>query len=131
MRQEVVDYINGLSLGTFLLSTELPWDADGSPLYLKNLKKVYVDITEYQNEPIIQTLSGLTINNEIQIARIYFACDAKQLPSNYEQVVEDIKGVKDITTIDGVNNRVVNITREFVNDMLVTQLEVRFTKLSK
>ena len=130
MRQEVIDYVGSLPLGTFLLTTELPWDADGTALYLKNLKKIYVDVTEYVNEPIVTTLNGLSINNEAQIVRIYFACDAKQLPADYEQVVQDIKTVKDITTVSGVNNRVVNITTEFVNDVLATEMEVRFTKLS-
>jgi hypothetical protein len=130
MRQEVIDYVSSLPLGSFLLTTELPWDSDGSALYLKNPKKVYVDMTEYVNEPIITTLNGLSINNESQIVRIYFACDAKQLPSDYEQVVQDIKTVKGITTVAGVNNRSVNITTEFVNDLLATEMEVRFTKLS-
>jgi hypothetical protein len=130
MRQEVIDYVSSLPLGSFLLTQELPWDSDGQSLYLKNLKKVYVGITEYVNEPIITTLSGLSINNESQIVRIFFACDAKQLPSDYEQVVQDIKTVKDIITVAGVNNRTVNITTEFVNDLLATEMEVRFTKLS-
>jgi hypothetical protein len=130
MRQEVIDYVSSLPLGSFLLTTELPWDSDGQALYLKNLKKIYVDVTEYASDPIITTLNGLSINNEEQIVRIYFACDAKQLPSDYEQVVQDIKTVKDITTVPGVNNRSVSITTEFVNDVLATEMEVRFTKLS-
>jgi hypothetical protein len=130
MRQEVIDYVSSLPLGSFLLTQELPWDSDGQALYLKNLKKIYVDVTEYASDPIITTLNGLSINNEEQIVRIYFACDAKQLPSDYEQVVQDIKTVKDITTVPGVNNRSVSITTEFVNDVLATEMEVRFTKLS-
>jgi len=130
MRTEVLDYINSLALGGFLLTQELPWEADGSPLYVKNLKKIYVDVPEYQNEPIIQTLNGININNEITIIRIYFACDAKQLPTNYETLISDLKLAKDITSIDGIQRRQCDIVTSMEGDALVSQLEIRFTKLS-
>lgn len=129
MRAEVLDYINSLSLGTFIPTQELPWDSDGTPLYLKNPKKVYVDVTEYTSEPVVVTLDSLRIHNEVSTVRVYFACDAKVLPSNYDEVVRDLRGVKDMT-YDEVNNRVVNVTTSFQADMLVTELEIRFTKLS-
>lgn len=131
MRTEVIDYISGLSLGSFILTEELPWDSDGNPLYIKNLKKIYVDVTAFENDPIITTLNGLSINNEASIVRVYFACDAKVLPSNYEEVVSEIKTAKDIDTVSGVNNRTVTVSTRFQADMLVTELEIRFTKLSK
>lgn len=130
MRTEVLDYINTLSLGGFLVSQELPWESDGNALYIKNLKKIYVGVTEYQNEPIIQTLDGTNINNEVTVIRIYFACDAKQLPSNYDTLVSDLKLAKDITTIDSVQRRQVDVTTDLQADILVTALELRFTKLS-
>jgi hypothetical protein len=130
MRQEVIDYINTLALGGFLLSQELPWESDGTTLYVKNLKKIYVDVPEYQNEPIIQTLNGININNETTVIRIYFACDAKQIPSNYETLISDLKAAKDITSIEGIQRRQCDVNTEMESDVLVTILEIRFTKLS-
>jgi hypothetical protein len=130
MRTEVLDYINSLALGGFLLTQELPWEADGTTLYVKNLKKIYVDVPEYQNEPIIQTLNGININNETTIIRIYFACDAKQIPTNYETLISDLKLAKDITSIEGIQRRQCDINTSMDGDVLVTQLEIRFTKLS-
>ena len=52
MRTEVLDYINSLALGGFLLTQELPWEADGTALYVKNLKKIYVDVPEYVTKAI-------------------------------------------------------------------------------
>lgn len=130
MRQEFFDYVNTLSLGGFALSQDLPWTADGAPLYLKNPKRIYVDVVEYENEPLISTLSGVIITNEVSIIRAYFACDAKQLPSNYETLIRDLKTAKDMTTITGVQNRQVSVLTEFQIDLLVTTLEYRFTKLS-
>lgn len=130
MRTEVIDYISTLNLGGFILSQELPWEESGTALYLKNLKKIYVDVTRYDNEPIVQTLSGFTINNETSTVRIYFSCDAKQLPPNYDDIVSDLKSAKDITTIEGLQNRQVSVSTDLANDVLSTTVEIRFIKLS-
>lgn len=131
MRQEILDYINTLSLGGFLLTQELPWiDSGTTALYLKNLKKIYVDIAQFENQPIIQTLNSVNINNETTIVRIYFACDAKQLPTNYDELVQDLKSAKDITTVDAIQRREVNVETVMESDMLVTTVEVRFTRIS-
>lgn len=130
MRTEVIDYINTLPLGGFLLTQELPWTQDGAPLYLKNLKKIYVGVMERTQDTIVSTLNGLYISADINTVSIYFACDAKQLPSNYDTLIDDLSGVKGITTIDGVYRRDIEISTSMESDLLVTQLQVRFTKLS-
>lgn len=130
MRTEIIDYINTLSLGSFTLSQEVPWEDAGTALYIKNPKRIYVDVVEYSNEPLFQTLQGQNINSETGVVRVYFACDAKQLPSNYDSLVSDIKLAKDITTIQGVNRRECSVNTSIEADLLVTELDLRFTKLS-
>lgn len=130
MRQEIIDYINTLALGGFLLTTEYPFEESGTPLYLKNLKKIYVGVKERSDEPLIAALNGLTINTDLSIIRIYFSCDAKQLPSNYEALVDDLVLAKDITSIDGIYRRQSVVTTNIQSDILVTEIEVRFTKIS-
>ena len=113
MRAEILNYINTQSLGGFLLSQEYPWiDSGTSTLYIKNPKKIYVDAVEYSNEPFIQTLGSLNINNETSTVRIYFACDAKQIPSNYDTLVNSMKAAKDITTIEGIQRPQCDVTTE-------------------
>ena len=130
MRTEILDYISTLNLGSFLVSQELPWEESGQALFLKNLKKIYVDAAQYQNETLIRALNGLNINNETSIVRILFACDAKQTPANYDTLVNDLKSAKDITTIDGIRSRQCDVTTDIENDALVTTLEIRFTKIT-
>jgi hypothetical protein len=130
MRTEILDYINTLSLGGFLLSQEIPFEENGDPLYLKNLKKIYVGITEYATEPLITTLSSENINSETTTIRIFFAADAKSLPTNYDTLVEDLRAAKDIDTIDGIFRREVSVETTFESDALVTQLEIRLTKIT-
>jgi hypothetical protein len=130
MRQEVLDYINSLALGGYLLSQEVPWSDNAIPLYIKNLKKIYVDNVEYLSEPLIATLGTLSINQQTRTIRIYFANDAKTVPSNYDTLVEDLITVKDIDLNDGTNRREADVSVSYENDVMVTEIEIRFTKLS-
>lgn len=129
MRAEVLDYIGGLNLGGFVLSQEVPWEESGVPLYLKNLKKIYVDLVTYDTEPLIRTFSSY-INNETSTVRIYFSCDAKQLPANYDDVVSDLKTVKDLTALEGFQSRLATVSTDIADDVLSTTVEVTFTKIS-
>jgi hypothetical protein len=130
MRQEVLDYINGLALGGYLLSEESPWRDNTIPLYIKNLKKIYVDNIEYLSEPLIATLGTLSINQQTQSTRIYFANDAKTVPSNYDTLVQDLILAKNIDLADGTNRREADVRVSYENDVMVTEIEIRFTKLS-
>lgn len=130
MRTEIVDYLLGENLGSFTVSQELPWDDNGQGLYLKNVKRVYVDLDQVNNESFIATLGSLNIQSEVTSVTIYFASDAKQLPSNYSDVVDVLKAAKNLTTIAGVFRRDAQVQTAFENDLQVTQVEIRFTKLT-
>lgn len=130
MRQQVLDYINTLALGGYLLTEESPWSDNEVPLYIKNLKKIYVDNTETNSETLISTLDGVAINNEQMVIAIYFANDAKTIPANYDDLVTDLKATKNITTIDGVRTRESEVTVTYENDVMITELEIRLGRLS-
>lgn len=130
MRQEVLDYINSLPLGGYLSTEEIPWTDNGTPLYIKNLKKIYVDNPEYVTEPLYNTFGSLRINQETTSIRIYLANDAKTIPSNYDTLISDLKEVKNITTIDGLHRREIDVNVTYQNDIMVSELEVRFIKIS-
>lgn len=129
MRQQVLDYINTLSLGGFLLTEEIPWSDNDVPLYIKNLKKIYVDNTEYVSTPVIQTLSALSISNEETISKIYLANDAKTVPANYDILIADLQSAKDITTVEGVRTRECDVSVSYQDDVMITEIEIRLTRL--
>jgi hypothetical protein len=129
MRTQILDYIRALNLGTYTTSVELPWIDSGVALYRKNLKKVYVDVDQVEMEPVYTALNGLQIQAEVTIVRVYFASDAKTLPANYEDVVQQIKAARDAVTIEGTTRKTVTVATEFDSDVIITELEFRFTKL--
>jgi len=130
MRTEIIEYLDDQNLGGFLLSRELPWSSSGEPLYTKNAKKIYVDKTQYSTDPLISTLDGLNITNTIFTVRLYFSNDAKQLPPSYDDLITTLRAAKDTTNITGVSRRDVTVSSTFEEDVLVTELEYRFTKLT-
>lgn len=130
MRTDVINYLKTQTLSGLSISTDLPFDDSGVPLYTKNVKTVYVNSEQVTSEPIIQTLSGVNINNEATSVTIYFTVDAKTLITNYDSIVNILKSVKDNVSIDGVNNRTAEVATEYVNDLLITQTTITLTKIA-
>ena len=130
MRTEILAYIQGLNLGTFTVSTELPYTESGQALYVKNPKRIYVDEEQIVSEPLIQALDGVSIVNEESTVTIYFSVDSKLVPANYDSVVTALKGVKNITTIDGVFRRELDVSTGYDGDLLITELAIRFNKIT-
>ena len=130
MRTEILDYLQSQNLGTITVSRELPWSENGVPMYLKNLKKVYAEVEQVENTPLVTALDGFFIPSEVTTVTVFIACDAKQTPPNLDQIIASIKTAKDITTIEGVNRRECSVSTNYENDVLVTQLDFRFTKLT-
>jgi hypothetical protein len=74
-------------------------------------------------------MDGTQVDSEIASVRVYFASDAKQLPPNYDTVVTSLRAGKDTSTITGVTRRDCIISTSFEEDLLITELEFRFTTI--
>jgi hypothetical protein len=130
MRAEILDYLQGLNLGSFTVSQEIPWTDGGVPLYLKNLKRVYVDNDNVETVPLFATLDGLNVQQKITTVRVYFANDVKVQPPDYTDAVSQITAVRDLSTLTGVHRREVDITTSIENDNQVTEFEFRYTNIT-
>lgn len=131
MRTELLEYIQRLALGNYKLSKELPFTAGGDNLYLKNPRTVYVDNPQIALSPIVQALDGFSLYSETTTVSVYFTSDAKQLVQNYDSLVEQLINGKAINPERGFNSRDVSLNSEYVNDLLVTQLDYNFIKIRK
>ena len=130
MRDLLVDHLNTQNLGEFTLSRELPWSSSGTPLYLKNSKKIYVDLAQTADEPLLSALDGLVISDTITTVRLYFSNDAKVLPPGYSNLIATLKAAKDTDLITEVRRRECAVATEFEEDQLVTTVEYRFINLT-
>jgi hypothetical protein len=131
MRDTILTYLkaNVKSLGTFKISDQLPWLDSGQPLYHHNKKHIYVDTANSQQQPVIDTFNLAGTVNEITTVSVYFANDAKKLPSEYSQVVDVVKAARLATGTETFIQRTVNVTNTFVGDDLITHAEFSFRKL--
>lgn len=130
MRTEILDYLKGLKLKNFNVSDELPFSNSGTAMYLKNPKRIYTDLEQVTGEPFILLFGDYNVDSEVHSVRLYFSTDAKQLPSDYSQVVSDIRLAKNVTTSERFFRREVTNSTTFENDLMITEFEFRFTKLT-
>ena len=131
MRTAILAYLQALTssqLGTYSVVEELPWDQNGNPLYLNNLKRIYVDVTQVTQEPNQNSLSLAGVVDQTSVVRVFFVNDAKQLPSNYESLVDLIVQARLTADITGVIERLCQVSTDFDADRLITTFEFSFKK---
>jgi hypothetical protein len=129
MRAELLNYLKEQKFKNYMVSEELPFTSSNVALYLKNAKRIYVDVEQVTQEPFLQVF-GTSISADVHSVRIYFTTDAKQLPSDYNTVVSAIRSGKAVTISDKFFRREVTSQTTFENDVMLTEFEFRFTKLS-
>ena len=102
------------------VSLELPWSSGSQPLYRKNMKHLYLDEENTEQEVLIQTLNPTSdIVQETRTVEAYLAIDAKNSPSNIDTIISTIVAAKDIDTILSVGTRRCNITTELDSDVII------------
>lgn len=129
MRQSVLDHINTVNLGSFSLSAELPFSGSNQALYLKNFKKIYVDNPQTVLVPVISLLNDKAIETQTTTIRIYFTTDAKQLPANYQTVVDHIKQSRNLVLPGNVVRRDCVISTDYQADSMITELELIYIQI--
>ena len=128
MRQAILDGIEAVSLGSYSVSSELPWNASGEPLYYKNFKVFYVSEPDSVENNLFNTLDAGVFARKTSTIQAYVVNDAKLKPPNYDSVVDGVRNVKNTTQITGVVSRECDITVTFEADTMLTEFEFRFTE---
>tara|TARA_R110000868_G_scaffold46599_4_gene153741 strand:- start:210 stop:614 length:405 start_codon:yes stop_codon:yes gene_type:complete len=129
MRQYILDYIAGVMVTGFRLTQELPWDKDSGPLYLTNMKTVYVDSAQTSQDPLIDVLNGAGIVNETTTISAYVVTDAKILPPGYANLVTAISGTRLDPAITGYTQKTTAVNTSFQADAQITEFVFNFTKV--
>lgn len=129
MRTEILAYLNANKITGFNPSAELPWDSNGTPLYVKNYKNIYVDQDQVSQEPLIDVLNGTGVVTQTTTVSAYVTTDAKQVPSNLAALIAMISAARLTTGISGVTQRTTQVTTSLENDAQITQFEFSFSQL--
>jgi len=125
MRAELLAFLTtATSTATVKTVSELPWNTAGEPLYLKNMKKMYLDQTQRVETTLIPTLDGNDVFQRDLLVTGYFAVDAKNEPTGLSQAITTILSAKDKTGITnfGVES---DYTTEIQDDVIIYTVEYR------
>lgn len=112
------------TLTQFAVSTELPWEQNGIPLFRKNMKKIYVDRSRLEETTLIPTLNGDEVFQNDFIAEVYLAVDAKNPPSQLDSAITAILGCKSKTGVVNFGNES-DYTVDKQEDVLTYTFEFR------
>jgi len=130
MRAELLSYLTtATSTATIKVVSELPWNTAGEPLYLKNMKKMYLDQEQRTQTTLIPTLTGDDIYQNDLTVKGYFAVDAKNAPSGLDAAITTILNARDRT---GVNNfgSEADYTTDIQDDVIIYTVEYRFNTIT-
>lgn len=111
------------SYNQFSLSTELPFVAGGTALFLKNMKTVYVDEAQTEVNEYIRTLDKRDVDYDDTTIRAYVAVDAKNKPSQTNSMLVAIEAAK--SAIAPVINSDTVLTTEIQDDVIVYSVEYK------
>jgi hypothetical protein len=129
MRTVIYNYIKALGLKSVVLSSELPYQANGQDLYLKNKKTIYVDVAQSNQDAVTDTFSGTGTVNEVTTVSVYFVNDAKKILPDYDNIVTQIKNARTATGTEGYIQKLCQVTVSYDEDAMVTELGFSFRKL--
>jgi len=131
MRDTLLTFLSTAITGTdFSVTQELPYNGDGAPLFLKNLKRVYVDQDQTSQDPLLDVLNSSgqvvaeTVTNTVTVV-----VDAKVLPSGYTTLVNQIRSARLDPAITGFSQKSTAVSTEYNGAHLVTEFVFNFTKL--
>lgn len=130
MRDSIISLLQQTGLSGLGISTEQPYDESGVPLYLKNPKRIYVTQETESSEPLVQTLNSVIIQSTTTSASVFFSTDAKNTPAGYNTALSNIKGILDDIEHPGANSRSYNVRQDYSGDLLVTEVEFNFTRVT-
>lgn len=127
MRDTILDYLNSMKLKNFKVSSEMPFQPNGTALHLKNPKTIYTDAEQITTEPFIQLFDS-TIDKEDKSVTIYLATDAKQLPKDYTDVVAQLREAKEVFANEYLT-RTSETNTEYDTDLLITTVTITLSKI--
>lgn len=130
MRTQLLSALTtGLNTTGIAVSTELPWNSGNEPLYLKNMKRVYLGPEQRVDEDLIPILNGNNVKRRQLIVRGYLAVDAKNQPAGIDNALSAIKSARDAAVFDQSYERFVEYTTEIAGDVMIYTIEYKFRSI--
>jgi hypothetical protein len=128
MRTQLLSYLTTNLTGSIKTSQELPWAEGNNPLYLKNMKRVYLDEDNITVEPLVATLDSADIPQTVTTVRGFLAVDAKNRNADLDTALATLATAKGIAT--NSFRKEFDYTSSIEGDVVTYELEYRFYTLA-
>jgi hypothetical protein len=91
----------------FRVSSELPFESGGNSLFLKNKRTIYVDDLSEEQIQLYRTVDQGTVYQTETIVQAFLTVDAKNQPSDIDNVIQAILNAKSVVTETQSNEAIV------------------------
>jgi len=130
MRTQLLVYLTNNLTGTIKTSQELPFSQSGQSLYLKNMRRVYVDEPYTEQGSLFNTLDELDINQTVTRIRAYLATDAKNRNADLDQAMTTMSNALKQADITNSFRKEFDYTTTIDEDRVIYEFEYRYYTLA-
>jgi hypothetical protein len=106
------------------VSSELPFNSGGEPLYIKNKKFVYVDQDNIDVTELYGTLDGNDIYETETTVTAYLTVDAKNQPADIDTIVNTV--IAERLGVSGPHTKECVVDTEITLDYITYNFDYRF-----
>jgi hypothetical protein len=129
MRQALLNYLSSNLTATIKTSNELPFEQGGSALYIKNMRRVYLDEPEVEQTQLVPTFDE-DVNQNITTVRGYLSVDAKNRNSDLDTALITLANARTQADISSSFRKEFDYTTTIDDDKIIYEFEYRFYTLA-
>jgi len=130
MRTELLSYLTANLTGTIKVSQEQPFDQGGQALYLKNMRRVYLQEEYTEQVQLVPVLNAADIMQKITYVKGFLATDAKNRNSDLDQALTVLANARTGANIPSSFRKEYDFVTTIDNDQLIYEFEYRFYTLA-
>ena len=130
MRAQLLTYLTTNLTGTIKTSQELPFEESGAALYIKNMRRVYLDEPTVEQDELMPTLDDTAINKNITTVRGYLTVDAKNRNADLTTAINTLASARSVATITNAFRKEFDYTTSIDADRITYEFEYRFHTLA-
>ena len=130
MRQQLLDYLQAALVGGIKVSTEQPWEQGGDALYLKNMRRVYLQEEYTEQDQLVPVLDAQDIIQTITYVKAYLAVDAKNRNADLDSALTTLANARVGANITDSFRKEFDYITSIDNDVLLYEFEYRFYTLA-
>lgn len=130
MRTALLTYLTANLTGTIKTSQELPFGNAGKPLYIMNMRKVYLDDDTIEQAELIPTLDDSNVNQNITTVAGFLTVDAKNRNADLDNALTVLANARTSAAISNSFRKEFDYTTTIDADRITYEFQYRFHTLA-